>query len=217
MADLAAIATARESGRAAEATALVQADRLVAAKADRARLRADLAQLPGRITALQQAVAEAQARLAAATPARDAVATQASAAEASAASAADAAAAADDAVDLARQALAEIQLEDGGRPPAGLLAAARRQLFDAERAAITAHQQADAARRAADAFIAPLAAANAELQAAQAELAAASGQLAAATAQLADARSRQAAVEALPATLSRDIATQRTRDRKSVV
>ena len=211
MTDLAAVATARARGQAAEADALVLADRLVAAKADRTRLRTDLAQLPGRITALQQAVAEAQARLAAATPARDGVAAQASAAEASAARAEAAAAAADEAVEQARQDLIDIQQEDGGRPPAGLLAAARRRLFDAERAAITAHQRTDAARRAADAFIAPLAAANAELQAAQAELAAASAQLTAATAQLADASNRQAAVEALPATLSRDIAAQSTR------
>ena len=211
MIDVGAIATARASGQAAEAEALVQADRLVAAKADRARLRADLAQLPGRITALQQAVAEAQARLAAAAPARDAAAAQASAAEARAASAEAAAAAADDAVEQARQALIDIQQEDGGHPPPGLLAAVQRRLFDAERARITARQQADAARGAAAPFITSLAAADAELQAAQAEVAAASAQLTAATAQLADARDRQAAVEALPATLSRDIDDHRTR------
>jgi hypothetical protein len=211
MTDLAAVAAARARGQTAEADALGLADRLVAAKADRRSLRADLAQLPGRITALQLAVTEAQARVAAATQARDGVAAQASAAQASAATADAAAAAADAAVEQARQDLIDIQQEDGGHPPAGLLAAARKRVFDAERAAITAHQRADAARASANAFIAPLAAANAELGAAQAELAAASGQLTAATAQLAGARNRQAAVEALPARLSTDIAAQRTR------
>ena len=43
MTDLAAIAAARAAGLAAEADALALADRLVAAKADRARLRADVA------------------------------------------------------------------------------------------------------------------------------------------------------------------------------
>ena len=97
MTDLAAIAAARATGLAAEADALALADRLVAAKADRARLRADLAQLPGRIAALQQAVAEAQARVAAATQSRDALNAQASAARAAAAAADSAAAAADEA------------------------------------------------------------------------------------------------------------------------
>jgi hypothetical protein len=211
MTDLAAIATARASGQAAEADALVVADRLVAAKADRSRLRADLGQLPGRITALQGAVTEAQARVAAASTARDGLAAQASAADARAATAIAAAAAADQAVEQARQNLIDIQREDGGHPPPGLLHAAQQRVFDAERAAITARQQADAARSAANAFVAPMAAANAELQAAQAELAGASAQLATANGQLADARNRQAAVEALPARLSSDVAAQRTR------
>ncbi len=205
MTDLAAIAAARARGQAAEADALVLADRLVAAKADRARVRTDLAQLPGRITALQQAVAEAQARVAAATEARNGIAAQASVAEAHAENVETTAAAAEDARELAREALTEALQERVGVP------AAQKRLFDAERAAVRAREQAQAARSAADAFIAPLAAATSELAAAQAELAAASAQLAAATAQLADARNRQAAVEALPATLSRDIAAQRTR------
>ena len=51
MTDLAAIAAARVAAQAAEADALALADRLVAAKADRRRLRADLAQLPGALGA----------------------------------------------------------------------------------------------------------------------------------------------------------------------
>ena len=205
MTDLAAVAAARARGQAAEADALVLADRLVAAKADRARVRADLAQLPGRITALQQAVAEAQARVAAGTEALNGIVAQASVAEARAATAETAAATAEDARELASEALREALQERVGVP------AAQKRLFDAERAAVRAREQAQAARSAADAFIAPVTAATSELAAAQAELAAASAQLAAATAQLADARNRQAAVEALPATLSRDIAAQRTR------
>jgi hypothetical protein len=205
MTDLAAVGVARARGQAAEADALVLADRLVTAKADRARVRSDLAQLPGRITALQQAVAEAQARVAAATQAHNGLATQANAAEARAADAEIAAGAAEEGVELARMALQEALQERVGIP------AAQKRLFDAERAAARVREQAQAARSAAAAFIAPMAAATTELQAAQAELAAATAQLAAATAQLADARNREAAVEALPATLSRDIAAQRTR------
>src|SRR5262249_38721219 len=87
MTDLAAIAAARTGGLAAEADALALADRLVAAKADRARVRADLAQLPGRIAALQQAVAEAQARVAAATQSLASLNAQAAPARAAAAAA----------------------------------------------------------------------------------------------------------------------------------
>jgi hypothetical protein len=211
MTDLAAIATARARGQAAEADALVLADRLVAAKADRTSLHTDLAQLPGLITALQQAVAEAQARVAAGTTARDGLAAQASTAEARAATAEAAAEAGDEAVERARQDLIDIQQEDGGHPPPGVLAATRKRVFDAEHAAITTRQQAQAARSAANAFIAPMAAANTELQAAQAELPAASARLTTANGQLADARNRQAAVEALPGVLSSDITAQRPR------
>src|SRR5262249_13306700 len=69
--------------------------------------------------------------------------------------------------------------------------------------------QAATADAAAAVFDAPLAGANGELQAAQAELAQAQQQLAAAQQQLADAQARQAAVEALPGTLSANIAAQR--------
>ena len=211
MTDLAAIAAARGRGQAAEADALALADRLVAAKADRSRLRADLAQLPPRIAALRQAVAEAQAHVTAATRARDGVAARANAAQARAATAESAAASAGNERERARENLSEVRQEDGGHPPPDLLARAQRRLFEAEGAAIAAAQRAQAARSAADAFNAPMAAASTELRSAQAELAAASGRLAAASAQLADAQARQAAVEALPAMVSADIAAQRPR------
>src|SRR5439155_6034171 len=111
MTDLAAIAAARATGRAAEADALTLADRLVAAKADRARLRADLAQLPDRITALQNAVAEAQARVAAAMQSRDSINAQAAPARAAAGAADSAAATAQNRWDLARESLEELQQE----------------------------------------------------------------------------------------------------------
>ena len=92
MTDLAAIAAARAKGMAAEADALVLADQLVAAKADRARrARRPRAAARAASPTLQQAVAEAQARVAAATQALSAVNAQASAAQA-AADAADSAA-----------------------------------------------------------------------------------------------------------------------------
>jgi hypothetical protein len=208
MTDLAAIAAARATGLAAEADALTLADRLVAAKADRARLRADLAQLPGRIAAFAQAVAEAQARVAAATQSRDSVNAQAAPARAAAATAHSAAEAAQTRWDHARAVLLELQQQHA---PPSETAGAQHAAFSAQQAALAARHQADTADAAAAAFDAPLAAANAELQAAQAELAGAQQQLAAAQQQLADAQTRQAAVEALPATLTAGIATQRTK------
>lgn len=211
MTDLAAIAGARSRGEAAEAEALVLADRLVAAKADRARVRADLAQLPGRITVLQQAVADAQARVAAATQARVPLAEQAATADAAAVEAEQAAEAAAVQVEIALQALEELQNEDGGRPPIALIRAAQRRLNEAQRAATLASNHAASVRAAAGQAAARLATADQELAAAQAELAAATGRLNEATARLADARARQAAVEALPGKLSADIAAQRTK------
>ena len=207
MTDLAAIAAARATGLAAEAAALALADRLVAAKADRARLRADLAQLPGRIAALQQAVTEAQARVAAATQSLDSLNAQAAPARAAAATAHSAAEAAQTRWDLALGVLQELQQQHA---PPSETAGAQAAAFKAQQAALAARQQAETADAAAAAFDAPLAAANAELQAAQAELAGAAQQLAAAQQQLADAQTRQAAVEALPGTLTAGIATQRT-------
>ena len=117
-------------------------------------------------------------------------------------SAETAAQAAVDAREQAHQDLIDIMQEDGGHPPIGLLKAAQKRLFDAERAAVTAAQPrvggAHRGQRAARAAHA----ANAELEAAKAELAAATAQLATANAQLTDARNRSAAVEALPAKLS---------------
>ena len=208
MTDLAAIAAARATGLAAEADARTLADRLVAAKADRARLRADLAQLPGRIAALQQAVGEAQARVATATQSRDSLNAQAAPARAAAATADSAAGAAQARWDRALELLRELQQEHA---PASEIAGAQRAAFNAQEAALAARRQADTADAAAVAFDAPLAAANAELQAAQAELADAQQQLAASQQQLADAQARQAAVEALPGTLTANIATQRTK------
>jgi hypothetical protein len=208
MTDLAAIAAARAAGLAAEADALALADRLVAAKADRARLRADLAQLPGRIAALQQAVAEAQARVAAATQSRDSLDAQARPARSAAAAADSAAEAAQTRWDQALEAVQELQQEHA---PASEIAAAQRAAFTAQQAALAARRQADTADAAAAAFDAPLAAANAELTAAQQQLTAAQQQLTAAQQQLADARARQTAVEALPGTLAANIATQRTK------
>jgi len=208
MTDLAAIAAARATGLAAEADALTLADRLVAAKADRARLRADLAQLPGRIAALQQAVAEAQARVAAATQSLDSLNAQAAPARAAAATADSAAEAAQARWDSALELVQELQQEHA---PASEIAGAQRASFSAQQAALAARRQADTADAAAAAFDAPLAAASAELQAAQAELAGAQQQLTTAQQQLAGAQARQAAVEALPGTLTASIATQRTK------
>ena len=208
MTDLAAIAAARAAGLAADADALALADRLVAAKTDRARLRADLAQLPGRIAALQQAVAEAQARVAAATQSRNSLNAQAAPARAAAAATDSAVDAAQRRWDRALELLQELQQEHA---PPSEIAGAQRAAFNGQQATLAARQQAVTAHAAAAAFDAPLAAANTELHAAQAELAQAQQQLAAAQQQLAGAQARQAAVEALPGTLSANIATQRTK------
>jgi hypothetical protein len=208
MTDVAAVVAARANGLRAESDAFALADRLVAAKADRARLRADLARLPPRVAALQQAVTEAQARVAAATQARTTLANQADAAEAAAAAAASAAEAAEGEHEAALQDVEDLIREHAGT---SAVAAARKRAADVGRAAVRARQQAEAARRASDALGPQLAAADTELQAAQAELASTSSGLAEANGQLTDARNRQGAVEALPPKLSADIAAQRTR------
>ncbi|MCX5065997.1 hypothetical protein OOJ91_08885 [Micromonospora lupini] len=208
MTDLAAIAAARATGRAAEADALTLADQLVAAKADRARLRGDLAQLPGRVAALQNAVAEAQARVVAATQSWDSINAQAAPVRAAAAAAHTAAQSAQSRWDSALEWLAEVQRE---HESAAVIAAAQRAAFNAQQTALAARNQAATADAAAAAFDAPIAAAATELQAAQAELAGAQQQLAAAQQQLAAAQARQAGVEALPGTLTAAIATQRTK------
>ena len=216
MTDLAAIAAARAKGQAAEADALALADRLVAAKADRARAaRRPRASCPARITALQQARrrgagarGRGDAGRATRWPRRRAPPTPPRTAAEAAAAAAER-----DARRSARQDLDE--LHAGGRraPAVGAARGARRRAVRRRARRDRGPQPAGAAARsAADALGAPLAAADAELQAAQAELAAASaaargGQRRSST----DARSRQAAVEALPAKLSADIAAQRTR------
>ncbi len=206
MTDHAAIAAARASGQAAESTALRLADRLVAGKADRARLRADLAALPGRISAQQQAVTEAQARVTAATQAQNTAAGRTATAQAQADTAQNAASAAEDAVERAREILEQLIAE---REQPGNIQRAQRRVFDAENAAIAARRRAAAAQAAVAALAPALAAANAELTAARAELTTAQQRLAATRQQLADTQARQAAVEALPGTLSAEIATQR--------
>src|SRR5512143_2226981 len=139
MTDLAAIAAARATGLATEADALALADRLVAAKADRSRLRADLAQLPSRIAQLQQAVAEAQARLATATQSLASLNAQAGPARAAAAAADSAAAAAQTRWDLALEAVTELQQEHA---PASEIAAAQKASFNAQQATLAARQRA---------------------------------------------------------------------------
>ena len=214
MTDLAAIAAARArgpGGRGRRARARRPARR------GQGRPRAACAptsrSCPGASPRCSRRVAEAQARVAAATQARDAAAAQASAAQA--------------------------RPRPPRRPPpprptrrssgrAGSDRTSSRRTAGTRRrrcsrgaasgcstpsgAAIAAHQRGRGARSAADAFAAPLAAADAELQAAQARArrrvgAARRGR----PPQLADARNRQAAVEALPGKLSADIAAQRTR------
>ncbi|MBE2315697.1 hypothetical protein DVA67_006905 [Solirubrobacter sp. CPCC 204708] len=209
MTDLAAIATARAKGQSAEAEALVLADKLVAAKADRRQLRKDLAELPGRIATIQQALNEAQARIAAATTAR----ANAQAEYDQASAAADAADAAADEAQLNADAAAEeveLMLSDPeNRPPASVIAAAQRRAQAAARAATQARSHATAAHNTAGAKFTALTAADAEVAAANAQRTTTQQQLTAAQQQLAAQQGRQSAVEALPGTLSTQIAAQR--------
>ena len=76
MIDRGAIAAARVAAQAVEAEARELADRLVAAKADRRRLRRDLVLLPERLAGHQQTLEAAQARLTAARQAHDAAASR---------------------------------------------------------------------------------------------------------------------------------------------
>ncbi|MDA0171420.1 hypothetical protein OJ998_20135 [Solirubrobacter taibaiensis] len=210
MTDLAAIAAARAKGQTAEAEALTLADRLVAAKADRRTLRKDLAELPGRITAHQAALTEAQARVTAATTARAA----ASAAWEQASSAAEAAdAAALDAEADADGARADLDalLSDPEPMPPSVINAARKRVFNAERAALAARNHAQSVHAAAAPKQAALSAAEAELTTATNQRTNAQQQLTAAQQQLTTQQGRQAAVEALPGTLSTQITAQRAK------
>ena len=111
MINLEAIAAAQAIGLSAEATALALADQLVAAKADRSRLRADLARLPGQITAQQQVIVDAQARVTAAGQAREGARAPWAAADSTARTAEAASSAADAAVDFAREALRDLEAD----------------------------------------------------------------------------------------------------------
>jgi len=204
--DLAAIASARAAGQGAEADARALADRLVAAKAERRRLRDDLAVLPQRLAAIQGALAPARAHLDTARQAHDGLAAQRNVAEAGAEGA-------DAEVTAAEQALqaAEAELEAAANDPGTTvseLAALRRDVQDAATAVQRASVRAASAHREVDKLTDRLAAARTELDAAESALEALTAEAAQVQARLDDANARRAAVEALPAELSGQIAAQ---------
>ena len=127
MIDRNAIAAARVAAQAVEAEARALADQLIAAKADRRRLRRDLVLLPERLAGHQQTLVAAQARLTSAQQAHDAAASHLADAQAQAASAEDQASSLDDQLTSTQELLAELMSEGGpgGRPPAAKVAHSR--------------------------------------------------------------------------------------------
>jgi uncharacterized small protein (DUF1192 family) len=209
MTDLAAIAAARAAGLAVEAEALTLADQLVAAKADRNRVHADLASLPGRIAGLQPRIAQAQAELDTATQGRSAAQSSVAAAQVQADAADAAVVQAEAAVEFAREMLRQAEQEPD-TPPATLKLAQKR-VFDAERAALAARQAADAAHAEVAARQPALTAALNQVQVTQSALTAVTTERDQTAAQLAATQARQASAEALPGTLSAAITAIRAR------
>lgn len=213
MIDRAAITAARLAAQNVEAEARELADRLVAAKADRRRLRRDLVLLPERLAGHERSLEAAEVRLAAARRAHDAAAgrladaqEQASAAEAEATSV-------DDQLSSTQDLLDELMSEGepGGRPSPAQLAALRAAIARLRTQQQQARQRAGAAARAIAAAAAQERAAGAELSTAENEVSTLTASIAEIRAALDDANRRREAVEALPTQLSAEIAATRIR------
>jgi len=213
MIDRNAIAAARVAAQAVEAEARALADQLVAAKADRRRLRRDLVLLPERLAGHQQTLGAAQARLTAAQQAHDAAASHLADAQAQAASAEDQASSLDDQLTSTQELLAELMSEGGpgGRPPAAQLAQLRAAITRLRTQQQQARLRAAAAARAVASAAAQERTTAAELTAAQSAVSALTTSIAEVRAALDEANRRREAVEALPGRLSAEIAAARIR------
>jgi hypothetical protein len=204
--DLGAIAAARTAGQAAEADARALADRLVAAKDSRDKLRDDLVVLAKGLVAFQQALIDAPRQ---AQEARAALVTQLSAAQERAARADFESGTASIELQNAQEAAADTEPRQGEPPSQRVarLAAARRRVEVLNAAAAAAEDHAEVAHRAADVLAQQLASADVTGDP-QGALAARIADIQAA---LDAGNAQRAAVEALPAKLSADISAQRPR------